>query len=113
MIFEHATNTCTHFCCDTKFCFCCKIDLESYVDINTHSTPYEIRNGPCNSTIQRRTPNVLVLKPLESRKTEEHKDVTTLDWNIDLESVDINTDSTPYEILSSDLMVLEGHTSEV
>ncbi|WMV57480.1 hypothetical protein MTR67_050865 [Solanum verrucosum] len=109
------------FCCDIKFCFCCKIDSEP-MDINTDSTPYEIPSsdlmvleghtsevftcawspegsllasasgdstariwtigdGPCNSTIQRRTPNVLVLKPLESRATEENKDVTTLDWN--------------------------------
>ncbi|KAG5572904.1 hypothetical protein H5410_062670 [Solanum commersonii] len=43
---------------------------------------WTIGDGPCNSTIQRRTPNVLVLKPLESRATEEHKDVTTLDWNV-------------------------------
>ncbi|KAH0707627.1 hypothetical protein KY289_012703 [Solanum tuberosum] len=42
---------------------------------------WTIGDGPCNSTIQRRTPNVLVLKPLESRATKEHKDVTTLDWN--------------------------------
>ncbi|XP_055825619.1 WD40 repeat-containing protein HOS15-like [Solanum dulcamara] len=42
---------------------------------------WTIGDGPCNSTIQRRPPNVLALKHLESQATEKHKGVMTLDWN--------------------------------
>ncbi|XP_060173389.1 WD40 repeat-containing protein HOS15-like isoform X1 [Lycium barbarum] len=42
---------------------------------------WTIGDGPCNSTIQRGPPNVVVLKHLRSRATENNKDVTTLDWN--------------------------------
>ncbi|XP_055821413.1 WD40 repeat-containing protein HOS15-like [Solanum dulcamara] len=42
---------------------------------------WTIGDGPCNSTIQRRPPNVVVLKHLESRATEKKNDVTSLDWN--------------------------------
>ncbi|TMW94912.1 hypothetical protein EJD97_009621 [Solanum chilense] len=42
---------------------------------------WTIGDGPCNSTIRRRAPNVLVLKSLESQTTETDDVVTTLNWN--------------------------------
>uniref|UniRef100_M1C8I2 WD-40 repeat protein family n=1 Tax=Solanum tuberosum TaxID=4113 RepID=M1C8I2_SOLTU len=42
---------------------------------------WTIGDGPCNSTIQRSSPNVLVLKHLESQATEKNKDATSLDSN--------------------------------
>ncbi|XP_055810884.1 WD40 repeat-containing protein HOS15-like isoform X2 [Solanum dulcamara] len=42
---------------------------------------WTIGDGPCYSTVQRRPPNVLVLKHLESQATEKNMDVTSLDWN--------------------------------
>ncbi|TMW92845.1 hypothetical protein EJD97_012486 [Solanum chilense] len=42
---------------------------------------WTIGDGSGNSTMQRMPPNVMVLKHLDSRATEENNDVTTLDWN--------------------------------
>ncbi|KAG5580911.1 hypothetical protein H5410_051538 [Solanum commersonii] len=58
-----------------------KLMLGFFLSGDSTTRIWTIGDGPCNSTIQRSPPNVLVLKHLESQATKKNKDATSLDSN--------------------------------